>query len=225
MTDFGIFFYLTIPDEDNYTLNAICAKMNITNNPRITNIQDNITPSFCGDTRMSIKNEYNGLTSTLKTSIAIPDSYTLYLYEDAIDGDDEDNGNDYQISDLFAVMNFSLIGRDKIKINMICSNRSYSNKGYASMLINKLFDAVQTHVDETNQQMSVVLTPVSSATRFYEKVGMTLLKNRDMHKTFISRVQEIHDLFSDLDAYGTRKKGKRKQKKSKSKKHRMTKKK
>ena len=173
------YFFIKSPDtERNDILDRICYNMGITNNPRLTSkiLNGYILPGFCGN---------RGLTSDLINNTETPSIYTLYFYEDEEDEDDDDD-DVYQITDMLAVINFSLStsSTNKIIIPTLCSNQEYKSIGRGNKIINKLFDAIQQYVNETNTDMDVSLTPVRSAVEFYKKVGMLLLKDGDMIKYF-----------------------------------------
>lgn len=179
------YFFIKAPTERNSILDRICDNMRIYNNPRLTSeiLNGYISYDFCGN---------DDLTSDLINNTETPSIYTLYLYEDEEYEDDE---GVHQITDMLAVINFSLStsSENEIIIPTLCSNQPLNsigwgnkiiNKRWGNKIINKLFDAIQQYVNETNKDMDVSLTPVPSAVRFYKSVGMRLLENYDMIKYF-----------------------------------------
>jgi hypothetical protein len=184
-------FYLQRPtSEENEKLNAICSNMELTRNPNITPSMLTISDDFCGDPpgmQESIK-----LITSLRNNIETPSIYTLYLFEyfETDDDDtDEDEEDEVEIQ-VLAVITFAISVQNDNEINIVtlCSNQSpigYGIKGCGLKIINFLFNAVQDYVNKINQEMYVLLTPVRHAIKFYIKMGMQLLLNGDMSRTFI----------------------------------------
>lgn len=181
-------FYLQRPtSEQNEKLNAICSNMDLTRNSNITSRMLTISDDFCGDPpdmQESIK-----LITSLRNNIETPSIYTLYLFE-YFENDDDDSDEDDEVEiQVLAVVTFAISVQNDNEINIVtlCSNQSpigYGIKGCGLKIINFLFNAVQDYVNKINQEMYVLLTPVRYAIGFYKKMGMQLLLNGDMSRTF-----------------------------------------
>jgi hypothetical protein len=83
-------FYLKKPDEEqNSVLDAICDKMDLTRNNKITPNMLNISDDFCGDPS-NISDKLKLVTS-LRDNVETPSIYALYLFEIFEGSDDEDD--------------------------------------------------------------------------------------------------------------------------------------